>query len=254
MINDRTTLEAYKRVYYVVVVPFLVMQFVGRLISKQALEPQPGHHYSRIFIAQEVGYEVDITKIIIFEGNAMDQLKTIHVGSDIAVDAYRSAGVYKAKDIQVTDLDPCPQCLAPINNSQDCQGCKKEEQERITGLWKVKAVKPLKPEQWTDIKLILQQGDNILGFVTFPNTPFYATLSTLKEGAEVHLTGWRNKERHTKLSNVVLMFESDPETTRKRPPPLQLSKEECVECGKEFKNKNSLWSHRSHYHKKNIAE
>ena len=228
------------------------MQFVGRLLSKQALEPLPGHHYTRIFIAQEVGYEVDITKIIIFEGNAMEQLKTIHVGSDIAVDVYHSAGVFKAKDIQLTDLTPCPQCLAPMNNSQVCQGCKKEKQERITGLWTVKVVKPLKPEQPNNIKLILKQEDNILGFVTFPDTPFYDTLSTLKEGSQIHLAGWRNQERHTKLTNAVLMLERSSETSRKRPPPLQLNEVKCVDCDKEFKNKNSLKSHRSFYHKKTV--
>ena len=226
------------------------MQFVGRLLSKQVLEPRSGLRYNRIFIAQEIGYGVNITKIIIFEGNAMEQLKNIDVGSDIAVDAYRSAGVYKAKDIQLTDLTPCAQCLAPMNNSKFCQGCKNEEQERITGVWKVKVAKAQNPEQLNNIKLILQQEDNILGFVTFPDTPFYDTLSTLKEGTEVHLTGWRNQERHTMLSNAVLIPESSSETPRKRPPPLQFNTIKCVDCGKDFKNSNSHSSHRAKYHKR----
>ena len=61
-----------------------------------------------------------------------------------------------------------------MDNSQDaqvlCVGCFNEEKERLKGQWTVKASRALTPKRDEDdkkaVKLILQQEDNILGYVT----------------------------------------------------------------------------------------
>ena len=37
--------------------------------------------------------------------------------------------------------------------------------------------------------------DNLLGFVSFPKTPYYDVISTLMIGDEIRLIGWRDSKR-----------------------------------------------------------
>ena len=219
------------------------MQIEGCLISKEVIRPQPDRFYTKIFIAQEVGYGLDITKVIVFDATPSEQLENINVGAMICAKVFFSSGCYKATSIEVIDLYHCPHCRKPLDNTQRCDGCDNSPQERIEGMWEVRNIKPLSPERSDCIKLILKQNENILGYVTFPSTPFYNILANLEEGETIELQGWRDNQRHTKLSYVYGF-------TKQEMPTSTASPVQCVECGKDFKNRNSLNSHKSQYHKK----
>ena len=214
------------------------MQFQGRLICKEVFQPSPELCYTKVFIAQEIGHGLEIAKVLIFDSKPLQQLENIAVGTDICVNVFKSSGTFKATSISPINLYPCPQCLKPLDNTQKCDGCDNEKQERIEGVWIVKSAKPLSPEQSDCIRIVLRQEDNNLGFVAFPFTPFYEILANLNELGQVCLMGWRNSQRYTKLSNVSCQ------------PPSSLSiAVQCMECGKDFKNKNSLNTHKYQYHR-----
>lgn len=228
------------------------MRVIGRLVSKETVESQI-NDYCRIFVATELGYDVEIQKITIFDKKAIEQLSHISAGRDVVVDGYSSiTGFRNGTNIEMINITPCSLCLAPLDDTQDaqelCQGCFHTPQENISGVWTLKMSQPLTRDDDVNpkklaIKLILKQEENVLGYVTFPQTPFYNVLSILKEGDRVCLQGWRDEKRHTKLTNAAVLIKP---TLRSN----EANNNECVECGKEFKNKNSLNTHRSFYHKK----
>ena len=156
----------------------------------------------------EIGYDVEIHKISIFNKQVIEEVADIPLGSSVSAECYLSTKYWNATKIEVVDVTPCSTCLAPMDNSQDaqvlCVGCFNEENERLTGQWTVKTSKALIPKREEDdkkaVKLILQQEENILGYVTFPSAPFYNTLSTLKEDDIITLEGWRDKNRRSKLT------------------------------------------------------
>lgn len=237
------------------------MQVVGRLIYKQLdLTRDQNAEFYRIVILEELGHRAEHKKLSVFDEEVIKQLALLEVGTHVKLDTHSNyKGYQSVSKIEVIDeIVSCHLCYMFSNNEVTdgqqpfCDGCQHDvKQERISGVWLVKATREyVSPNQKDKMelseipkKLLLQQETNLLGFVTFPKSPFFDLLSGIKMNDAIELTGWRDDYRRFtivsashKMSNVK-----------------QVEAEECCKCefcGKVLKNKNSLRTHRSLFHKK----
>ena len=231
------------------------MVVFGRLVFKEfALTRDKKTKYSRIIVATEKGSEAELTKLSVFDREAQLTLANIPLRSGVRADIYESNGYKNVVGIEMVTLMSCPTCYKfSIDDHADaqkvCEGCGLDRgSERLQGVWKLKSTKDYirdmtslqNPKQQCENvakKILLQQDNNLLGYVTFPNTPFFDTLSKLAVDDLLNIAAWRDLHRHTKFVDVQLEEKSEERFI-------------CEPCAKDFKTKASLKTHSSVYHLK----
>ena len=230
------------------------MRVCGRLISKHLALARDGQvEYYRIVVAEERGYEAELIKISVYDDNVMKVITTTPLQSGVIVDTYKSSSGYRnALKVELVTLLSCPICFNfTIDDGDDaqkpCETCHKQGAlERIKGEWTVKSKKDfISTSQQDQLQLeeaakrmLLEQDGNLLGYVTFPKTPFFEELSNTVIGGMIELTGWRDDLRHTKLINVVVSNPHDLKDVLA-----------CDLCTRIFKNRGLLKYHRASHHK-----
>lgn len=196
------------------------MQIIGRLIFKQfvLLQSQNVHFY-KITVVVEMGRKAVHKKMSVFDQNNMTIVSKLEPSTPVKVNYYMSnSGFETVSSLVVLDeLQSCSECfMYSIYENTDaqpppCEGCLSNPvHERISGEWVVKAVCDYLPSTSYTVKdagfvakrVILQQGTNLLGFISFPNTPFYDYISTISVRSELMITGWRNNKRHFTVESI----------------------------------------------------
>lgn len=236
------------------------MALLGRLIFKELLpiRNQDASFY-RLVVLVEQGFKAEHRKVSAFDETLFSMIESLTLGTYIKLSTYKTVSGYenvsKVELIELTSCSYCSKFLEMTDGQQTCSGCIGDgvKNERIDGIWSVKAKRDyLSPSQLDQLdltesvtkKLLLCQESNMLGFVTFPKTPFFDVLVNTKVGETIELSGWRDEHRHLTVSDVIPLNKS---TYLKN---INLDDSvECLECSKQFKNKNSLKSHRSLFHK-----
>lgn len=158
--------------------------------------------YIRLTLAVETGYSLDIIKSNVFNDELKNKLNEIPEGSMVEflgrTITNSDGSFFILEDIKNEYFDSCDKCLAPFPEDGQCLGCYNEPSERIVGTWEViqKTFRDL------SLKFIFKQDENILGYVSFPNSPFHKVCEGLEETQMVNLQGWRNIHRHSKLKYI----------------------------------------------------
>ena len=188
------------------------MQFSGYLISKDFVDNSKTSKsdFYRITISVEEGFDLSLYKMYAFEDTVVKKINALEVGCGVNVEGYISSKEYKvATKIEKVTHDHCAECNMVIDqdkDNQDCVGCLKTKQERITGVWELKSLAEMsKDGEESDtkaVKLFFRQKENALCVVAFPNAPHFKIMSELDVGDKVTVYGWRNEKRHTKVSMV----------------------------------------------------
>ena len=157
--------------------------------------------YLKVILAVETGYSLDVIKTNVFKDELKSIIHELVEGSKIRFSGYtvtNSNGTFfRLDEIENVEFGVCNDCLAPVEDAQ-CQGCMNEPSERISGTWKVAQI----TQRDLSYKFIFTQNENILGYVSFPNSLFHNVFKDLGENDAVILEGWRNIYRHTKLKTM----------------------------------------------------
>ena len=163
--------------------------------------------FFRLTVAVQEGYSVSFHKIYIFKDEVIQKMGKINIGSDVTAKGYISSnGRFKvALSIEETTHSLCPECRVIVEDqdAQGCSGCLNPIQEKIAGVWELVDRTELAKKAGRDdtpaVKLFFKQQENMLCFVTFPNSPHFKLLSELKVEEKVILDGWRDEMRHTSV-------------------------------------------------------
>ena len=186
------------------------LTFKGFLICKDFIDNSKSskNSFYRVTLAVQEGFGVSLNKIYIFKDEAMEKMEKIKIDSGITAKGYISSnGQFKvALSIEETTHSLCPECSIIVDQDQDaqgCPGCINPKQEKIERIWKltdrVELPKKVGGDDTPPVKLFFNQQENILCFVTFPNSIHFKLLSEMKVGEKIELNGWRDEERHTTL-------------------------------------------------------
>ena len=187
------------------------MQIVGRLIFKQLvlIQSQDVNFY-KITVVVEMGNKAEHRKLSVFSEEIMSLVANMELDTPVRVDTYMSNSGYETVSalLLLEEIQSCVKCfqfsIYGVTDAQPppCEGCLHQlTHERIDGIWIAKSVLAyLSPAQqdkkdYTATRVVLQQEDNLLGFVSFPKTPYYDVISTLMIGDEIRLIGWRDSKR-----------------------------------------------------------
>lgn len=187
----------------------MALTFKGFLVCKEFIDnsKSPKNSFYRVTLAVQEGYAVSLHKLYIFNDEAMKKMTTININSGVTAKGYASSNdqYNVATAIEVTTHSLCPECgiIEEYQDAQGCSGCQRPKQEKIAGTWELTDRSELPKKVGVDdtpaVKLFFKQQENLLCFVTFPNSPHFEMLSKMKAGKKIELNGWRNEKRHTTL-------------------------------------------------------
>lgn len=194
------------------------MLVVGRLIFKELvlLRSQDVEFY-RIVVVVEMGHRAEHKRLSVFDSKAMQILSSMDIDAFVKVNTYFSNSGYQTVSniVKIDELQSCHLCfnLTELTDAQlsFCDGCSRQvRQERVDGLWKVITIRDYlsstQQHQLCDTevakRIIFQQDNKLLGFISFPKTPYFDCLSVLHLSDEINLTGWRDSERRFTLVSL----------------------------------------------------